>query len=730
MTERVQSNTSPEKVSPFIESFKRKREFREKLLSLAISLINVDSNELSNYIDKILSLCGKAWSLEIVVLAELSNEPQKAFVTNSFAMPGISSIPAKTLIDLPSAVEAAGQREAVVIGKISYGSQSIVSSGNHNVFSTEKMFLSGLLLSLRIPEAASAILFFGSSAIEAWPDDLKEDLSYAGQIVAKMLERKRGFEKLNEIKDILEFERHLSEISATYINVSLKTLEKTLRQDFERLNRILGVDASSLFVAGENPGEFHLARPFVWFLDENQKSNTPLARWMEKTVFLDANNFPYTFERWSKGEAVPWNNTDHFPPGAAYEKQTMLNLGIKSALSVPISFEGSIAGTLNLYTTRDTRVWPGQLTNRLRLFGEIFINALMRKRSEERLQDALCKINELKERIQADYLYLSEEVNLANGFADDVVGNSPILKRILTEVRQVACTEATVLIQGETGTGKGVIARAIHNNSSHRDRPVIQVNCAALAPSLIESELFGHEKGAFTGAIARRLGRFEVAKGTTLFLDEIGDLPLELQPKLLRVLEEGEFERVGGTKSLQTDARVIAATSKNLEKEVEAGRFRKDLWYRLNLFTIFVPPLRDRLDDIPLFVEHFLKKSTSHDGKGFDRLPSNAIKMLQGYAWPGNIRELKNVIERAVITSCDGILKVEVPEVNIEHKRTCSVGESLCEALERFEREEIQKALEDSDWIIEGPKGAAERLGINPSTLRYRAKKLRIKQQA
>ena len=343
----------------------------------------------------------------------------------------------------------------------------------------------------------------------------------------------------------------------------------------------------------------------------------------------------------------------------------------------------------------------------------------MRKRSEEQLQKAFSEIKQLKERIEADYTYLKEEINLENDFSD-IVGKSNALKQILLKVKQVAPTNATVILLGETGSGKGLIGRTIHNISKRKNRPFMQVNCAALAPSLIESELFGHEKGAFTGAQARRLGRFEMAHGTTLFLDEIGELPLEIQAKLLRVLEDGELERVGGGSTIKTDVRVIAATNRDIEKEVEAGRFRLDLWYRLNVFPIFVPPLRERKEDIPLFVSFFVAKYQKWIKKKFDRVPQEMINALQSYAWPGNIRELENMIEKAVIISPDGKLQIETPlqpdGLSIKNK-----------TLEEFEREYILKVLKLTGWTIKGPKGAALQLGLKPSTLRSRMQKFGIK---
>jgi formate hydrogenlyase transcriptional activator len=525
--------------------------------------------------------------------------------------------------------------------------------------------------------------------------------------------------------DFSAFERLLSEISATYINLPLNELEKVLRDDFGRLSKSLGFDACILFISSGEPGVLQVAKPLAWFIDKEQHSNQPVVEWIEQNLTIDDEKFWHVFEKWNKGETVKWSSFDDIPVEAKNLKQTATRIGTKSALAVPISFAGSLTGVLNVCTTRVHRTWPDELIPRLRLFGEVFINALMRKQSEEKLKKALSEIKELKEQIEADYLYLKEEINVNQDF-EGLLGKSNALKNILIKAKHVAPINATVLILGETGTGKGVIARSIHNASAHRDRPMIQVNCAALAPTLIESELFGHEKGAFTGATTRRAGRFEAARGTTLFLDEIGDLPFELQPKLLRVLEEGEFERVGGNTTIHTDIRLIAATGKDLEKEVKSGRFRHDLWYRLNLFPIIIPPLRERVEDIPLLVAHFIQNSTKWAGKRFDTIPVQVIKALQGYSWPGNIRELKNVIERAVITSPAGTLQIEVPATSTSGE--CSEnGNNLKQVVESVERRMILKALEDTNWIIGGVNGAARRLGLTPSTLRYLLSKLSIK---
>ena len=457
--------------------------------------------------------------------------------------------------------------------------------------------------------------------------------------------------------------------------------------------------------------------PYFWFRDEDADSIKELDDWTGKYPNL-FDSLQYCFDKWYKGEHINLARLEELPPEGEGMKDLYLKFGVKSTLSVPISVGGSTIGALVFTTTRAHRTWPEELIPRSRLFGEVFANALMRKRSEESLRNALLEIKQLKERIEADYTYLREEINLEHDFGD-IVGKSEALKMILLKAKQVAPTNATVLLLGETGTGKGLIARAIHNLSKRKHRPLVQVNCAALTPSLIESELFGHEKGAFTGATTRRSGRFETAHGTTLFLDEIGELPLELQAKLLRVLQDGEFERVGGSATIKTDVRVIAATNRDLQKEVDEGRFRRDLWYRLTIFPISVPPLRERIEDVPLFIAYFVGKYGRWIGKQFDMVPQRTIKALQKYTWPGNIRELENLIERAVITSPGHHLQIELP-------KSVDAASEKKQTLAEFEREHILRTLEETDWKIEGPNGAARRLGLTPSTLRFRARKLNI----
>ncbi len=329
-------------------------------------------------------------------------------------------------------------------------------------------------------------------------------------------------------------------------------------------------------------------------------------------------------------------------------------------------------------------------------------------------------------RLQQQNQYLQEEIRSVHNI-DEIIGRSPVHLAVLDKVGRVAPTGATVLICGETGTGKELIARAIHSNSQRRDKPLIKLNCAALPAGLVESELFGHERGAFTGAIARRIGRFELADGGTIFLDEIGELPLETQAKLLRVLQEHEFDRVGGTSPRKVDVRVIAATNRDLLKAVADKSFREDLYYRLGVFPIALPPLRDRAEDIPLLVRFLVNKFANRTGRRIESVGQQTLRRLAAYRWPGNVRELENVLERAVILATGPTLDFEIDgELSTSPAAT---EDSPLSSLEAIERRHIRAVLLRTQWVIDGPRGAAQVLGLHPNTLRSRLKKLGISRE-
>jgi PAS domain S-box-containing protein len=383
-----------------------------------------------------------------------------------------------------------------------------------------------------------------------------------------------------------------------------------------------------------------------------------------------------------------------------------------------------------ILTKADATRWVEQASNPVLLDGGFAGNRGSirdisdRKEGQLELQRAYEEIRDLKDRLEAENTYYREEIRAVEG-SSELIGQSDALKYVVYRVRQVAPSDTTVLIQGETGTGKELVAEAIHRLGPRGDRALVKVNCAALPQGLAESELFGHERGAFTGAQAQRKGRFELADGATLFLDEVGELPPDVQAKLLRVLQDGQFERVGGTKTLHVEVRVIAATNRDLKQEVAAGRFREDLWYRLNVFPITVPTLQQRKEDIPSLAQVFVERFCTKLGRPPLAVPQAVIKSLQTYGWPGNVRELQNVIERAILLSDGETLRLA--DVLVEPARTGS-GLSLehSRTLVDVERAHIQRVLEGTDWKLEGKGGAAEILDMNPSTLRARMRKLKI----
>jgi len=393
--------------------------------------------------------------------------------------------------------------------------------------------------------------------------------------------------------------------------------------------------------------------------------------------------------------------------------------GIQAACSVPLATAHGIIGTLDLASFSPGAFTPEQFGLISRVAGQIAIavsNAITYERIEQ-----------LNAQLSREKLYLEDEIRSEHQF-EEIIGRSATLRRVLREIETVAPTDSTVLVTGETGSGKELVARAIHQLSARRDAAFVKLNCAAIPGGLLESELFGHEKGAFTGAISARIGRFELANRGTVFLDEVGEIPLELQPKLLRVLQEREFERLGSARTLRTDARLIAATNRDLAALVDEQRFRQDLFYRLNVFPIDVPPLRERREDIPMLVRHFAQQFARRMKKPIETIPAETMDALVGYGWPGNIRELQNLIERAVILTAGPAL--DVPLGALAPRFQAAGQAAHTDTLEESDRRHILAALESTNWVIGGPRGAAARLGLKRSTLQFRMGKLGIERPA
>jgi formate hydrogenlyase transcriptional activator len=388
--------------------------------------------------------------------------------------------------------------------------------------------------------------------------------------------------------------------------------------------------------------------------------------------------------------------------------------GFRNSCVVPLASRDRMLGILALGKHEDTAYTHDEIDFLLQVSSQV----------AGAVENALIygELRKLKDNFSEERVCLEDEIRSELNF-EEIVGRSSALQRVLRQVEVVAPTDSGVMIQGETGTGKELIARAIHNLSSRRDQPFIKLNCAAIPSGLLESELFGHEKGAFTGAIMRKAGRFEVADKGTLFLDEVGDIPLELQPKLLRVLQEREFERLGSTRTQQVDVRVIAATHRDLKQMCEEGKFRHDLYYRLHVFPLQVPPLRDRREDIPILVRHYVDKYARRMNRHIETIPSYAMEIFANYSWPGNVRELQNFIERAVILSPGSVLRPPLAELK---QASLPSPNPKLSTIEEAERERVLQAIRASNWVIGGPNGAAARLGMKRTTLAYRIRKLNI----
>jgi transcriptional regulator with GAF, ATPase, and Fis domain len=523
--------------------------------------------------------------------------------------------------------------------------------------------------------------------------------------------RQQGAEApANALGRALDFERALVDMSARVALAGPHELDAEIARALEALLGFLDVDRSTFFEF--LPG------------DQTEVLCSVAAAGVQA---IPRGPFPVQMS-WYLGElragrsiAIP-RLPEGLPPEAGREAEHARRIGMRANLSVPLRVGGRVRFAIAAGAFRENRGWSETVIARLKLVGEVFAQAVARARTEESLREALAEVSALKEKLEAENVYLRQAAPLPPE-ADALPSHAPAFRRALEEATQVAPTRSTVLLLGETGTGKELLASYIHGASPRRERPMIKLNCAALPASLIEAELFGREKGAYTGALTRQIGRFELAHGSTIFLDEVGELPLELQPKLLRVLQEGEFERVGGTQTIKVDVRVIAATNRLLAEEARAGRFRQDLYYRLNVFPIRLPPLRERAADVPMLVWRFVREFERDLGKPVDRISEEDMAALQSYDWPGNVRELRNVVERAMILCRDGVLRVSPPE---GQEATASPPASMEGTLAERERREIETELARCGWRIRGAGGAAERLGLKPTTLESRMKKLGI----
>jgi formate hydrogenlyase transcriptional activator len=547
--------------------------------------------------------------------------------------------------------------------------------------------------------------------IEAMPDDsatLKKQISdQDGRILKlqQLLEDRRFIQDQND--ELLRFERLLAEISSKLIKCSPLEAQKQITYGLELLAEFLDADQIGI-------GEFCSGERLPELSHFYSKDNT-----LKISPNMLNDIFYWGMNQVKERKLIVWHNIpEDVPVETEGVRRCAIKNNLKGYLGVPLIMEETVIGGLGCFSFTKQRNWNNDLIQRFRLLGEILANTIVRYRSELKLQDAFRKIRKLNEQLQVENLYLREEVNLKHRH-ENIVGSSRAIKKVLKLVEQVASTKATVLISGDTGTGKELIAHAIHKLSPRNGKALVTLNCAALPSPLVESELFGHEKGAYTGASAQKQGRFEVAHGSTIFLDEINSLSMEIQAKLLRFLQQGTFERLGSTKTIKVDVRIIAASNKDLKREVAAGVFREDLFYRLNVFPIKIPSLMERQEDIPLLVMEFVTQFSKQMGRQIDNIPTRSMEILKNHFWPGNVRELKNVIERAMILTRGTTLM-------IPHLDQPAVFVSQDQTLDGVQRRHILDVLEKTGWRVSGENGAAQILGINSKTLDSRMRKLKI----
>jgi transcriptional regulator with GAF, ATPase, and Fis domain len=512
-----------------------------------------------------------------------------------------------------------------------------------------------------------------------------------------------------------KFEELLAEISSALIVAPTNEADETVSECVSKVCKHIQADRMTIFWL--NGGQRYVKAAYSW--------GATAERHGETATLAD---FPYITDQILHNNDIHIDDVDALPERFNKDKEGLQRSNVKSYAAIPLAVGGEVVGLSSLAYRSMKHAWTDQDVSELRVFSDLFANYIHRLKAQRTIDEALSGLQRATARLEAENVYLRQEIELTHGF-DEIIGQSDGVRHCLQLVEQVADTMTPVLVLGETGTGKELIARAIHEHSSRRDRPLVKVNCAALPVNLIESELFGYEKGAFTGADKQKRGRFDLANGSTLFLDEVGDIPLELQAKLLRVLQEGEIERLGGSRTIKVNVRIVAATNRHLEEAVNDGVFRSDLFYRINTFPIELPPLRSRGDDVQLLAEHFVKVHSQNLGREITAISADMMRRLHEYRWPGNVRELEGVIQRALISSSGPVLELPVP---IAHgkaeadENTPRVLSTSIADLRVVEREHILSTLEDADWKIAGPSGAAAKLGIPPSTLRSKMKKLSI----
>jgi transcriptional regulator with GAF, ATPase, and Fis domain len=540
----------------------------------------------------------------------------------------------------------------------------------------------------------------------AWPEVHIPRLRLLGEVLVKSLVLARSQISLAVQR---QFETLVSSISAGFLLIQPDSAENRVDGFLEKITDFFDVDHCSLVLFSGDGTSIVETHEY----DRSGSVFPGVSLWKTK--------MPWYTSQLVKGESIQVNGLDDLPDNATKERRFLSDNQIQSIFSVPVKINSNLFGVCTVSCRAADRIRQQQeMIKRFRFIAELLVTGIARKHVDDQLRERMLEIEGYKDRLEAENIHLKKKI-FSQQASHEIVARSKAMKTLLLRAEQVASMDTTVLVLGETGVGKELLARELHRLSKRRDLPLVTVNCASLPPSLIEGELFGREKGAYTGALTRMMGRFEAADKATLFLDEIGELPKEIQSKLLRVVEQGQFERLGSNKTLQVDVRLIAATNRNLDQEVAEGNFRNDLYYRLNVFPIQIPPLQERTEDIPPLVWSFIREFEKKMGKRIEQVTDACMKALMDYDWPGNIRELKNVIEHAMILAHSRILSVLPP-----FKQSLDDGPGRIR-LEEVERDHVIKILRETGWRISGPQGAAQVLGMKRTTLQSRIKKLGIR---
>jgi formate hydrogenlyase transcriptional activator len=680
-----------------------RRAFDGLLVDLSNRFKNSKPQNLDGEIDEGLKKIASYFECDCIALWEFTNPGTKAFLSHCIVEQGTKP-PFKKFIndELPHITKQLLQEKTVCAAHVDDLPDSAATDRQGFRRHGIKSFIAAPVFTADIPQGCLSLTTSGAE--REWSEEESSQIERICSLLGHVLYRKASFQKLEEG---VRFESLLSFASKRFCYLSPEESEEAVSEIFARLLSFFGSHFCGLFEFNPVKGFF----PLVHAGHAAGPSSVPA-----QVDFMQA--FPWLYD-WvvKQGKPFVMERLDEFSQDAVSDRKTHLAWKTEAFIALPIYSAGSPAYCIFLADSRQ-RAWPATTVSRLELLAEVIVNGLKRNQADRNLMRSHDVIVSLKARLEAEADPPTFETRGYKG-SQRILGRSEAITRVLVQIEQVSSTNSTVFIRGETGTGKELVAEAIHRLSSRTEKPMVMVNCASLPTALVEAELFGREKGAYTGALSKQAGRFEVADGGTIFLDEIGELSTEVQAKLLRVLQEGSFERLGSPNTLKVDVRVIAASNRNLAEEVKKGTFREDLFYRLNVFPIHVPPLRMRVEDIPCLVWSFIEEFSEKMGKKIHNVTKRDMEALQTYSWPGNVRELRNVIEYAVIVSPGDTLKVRLPEPE-------QSGTARILTLEELEYRHISEVLRTTGWRIKGERGAARLLGMNPSTLYSRMLKLGI----